>query len=107
MLGDDPRVARERVRVVRQMREAHVAHELERLDQLFGFVRRAAELLDDGVAQERLAAQVAGVEVATVAPPQGAGELRQIDVFDGELHRPIEMQLAYRVAAHASCCSWM
>src|SRR6478735_6967145 len=72
--------------VVREVWKAQVAHHLQRLDELLGFVRRAAQLAFDGVAHERLAAEIAGVEVSAVAPADGAGELTQIDLFDGDLH---------------------
>ena len=74
------------MRLIGELGEVHVAHELERFDELFGFVGRAAQLLDDGVAHERLAAEIARVEVATVAALDRPGERGEVHFFDGEMH---------------------
>ena len=72
--------------VVGEVRKAQIARELERLDQLLRLAGRAAELLDDGIAEQRFAAQIASIEATAVTLAEGAGELRQIDLFDDKLH---------------------
>jgi hypothetical protein len=77
------------VGVVREVRKADITHELERLDEILGFTHGAADLLDERVAHERLAAQVAGVKVPTVAMADGGSELEKVDLFDGDVHDAI------------------
>ena len=78
--------------------------QLEGLDQLLGLDVEQRELLDDGVAQKRLAAQVAGYRWRPKrrAAATAASCARSISSTESCIRRRA-CSCAYRARAHASC----